>query len=961
MSNIHARTAYLFCALSALFAALVVAPAAAAKSNGSEDNFRNKKAFFDSRETPAAQLELKARATALASRPADATASLKHSLGVEGYVDLDPLTSTVRQVGRTDGFLTAPSSADAASIALGYATSHASALGLTQETLGSLRLTRDYASIDGTHHLFYVQTLKGVPVFGNGLKANVAANGQLINLVGSPLSSSATETSSPGINSGEAVASAKQDAGLVTIPLRSDSASQVYYRTVDGTRLAYQTIVGTGTQMYQSVVDANSSQVLYRRSLVNYANGLVLDNYPNAPSGGTFHSESLNQHQWLKNKATTLSGPNVHVYSDVNDSDDAQASEETVPGPYPLTTFNPAACVPGFVCSWDPETANSWMTNKDQSAVQLFYFINTYHDHVAKNPIGFNKAAGNFEGDDPVLGENLDGAAVAAGLPDGAHIDNANFGTPPDGQSGRLQMYLFHQPHTAFPNEDPFIAVMGSDEADVVYHENTHGLSNRLVVDSNGNSTLGNIQAGAMGEAWSDWYAMDFLANQGLVTDTSAPGELRVGDYVGWGNDLIRSQPMDCPVGSTSPNCHGTTGAGAGGYTYGDFGRVTGGPEVHADGEIWGETLWDLRSAIGSQDAEGLVTRAMELSPSNPSFLDMRNAILQADLVDNNGHDHNTIWRVFAARGMGYFAGSVSGDDTRPVEDFSLPPAKGTQTGELVGNVTDQDTGASIEGALVAFGGHASGFPGDLADTTDAGGDYQVQNILFGTYPDVSASKPGYNPVVAPPLTINKASTTLNFRLRRDWAALGGGASVTAFNGPDYTPFGCGPTGAIDQSLGNGWGSDTDVNATSTGNVTPKFVTIKLPVAVDIGEIQVDPSNTCGDPGSSSTRGFRIETSTDGTTFTQVSTGVFYAANRGHLNAVAISGPLTNINYIRFTMLNPQVPNAASGACTGPATCGADPNDNTNVAAHCGPGRDNAFGGCTFMDMSEIEVFGRPH
>ena len=87
--------------------------------------------------------------------------------------------------------------------------------------------------------------------------------------------------------------------------------------------------------------------------------------------------------------------------------------------------------------------------------------------------------------------------------------------TPPDGMPPRMQMYLFHEPGTAFPDEDPFIAGNSGDEADVVYHEYTHGLSNRLVVDANGVSTLGGIQAGSMGEAWSDWYAMDFLVNAG--------------------------------------------------------------------------------------------------------------------------------------------------------------------------------------------------------------------------------------------------------------------------------------------------------------------------------------------------------------------------------------------------------------------------------------------------------------
>src|SRR6185369_16619024 len=303
--------------------------------------------------------------------------------------------------------------------------------------------------------------------------------------------------------------------------------------------------------------------------------------------------------------------------------------------------FDGPNCVPpDFVCSWDPAVPFSWQTNENQNAVQMFYFIGKMHDHLNAAPIGFTRSAGNFEAvdGDAVEGNALDGANITgAGLPDGNHIDNANFATPPDGTPPRMQMYLFHEPGTAFPNGDPFIAGNSGDEADVVYHEYTHGLSNRLVVDANGVSTLGNIQAGSMGEAWSDWYAMDFLNNEGFQPDTAADGDVRIGNYVGWGNDLIRTQPMDCSVGSTSPLCPGTPGAGPGGYTYGDFGRIIGRPEVHADGEIWGETLWDLRKVLGSKKTESLVTRAMELSPANPSMLDERNSILQADLVVNSG------------------------------------------------------------------------------------------------------------------------------------------------------------------------------------------------------------------------------------------------------------------------------------------------------------------------------------
>ena len=43
-------------------------------------------------------------------------------------------------------------------------------------------------------------------------------------------------------------------------------------------------------------------------------------------------------------------------------------------------------------------------------------------------------------------------------------------------------------------------------------------------------------------------------------------------------------------------------------------------------------------------------------------------------VVENGGANGDTIWQVFAHRGMGYFASSVGGDDPQPVEDFSVPP-----------------------------------------------------------------------------------------------------------------------------------------------------------------------------------------------------------------------------------------------------------------------------------------------
>ena len=949
-----------FATLLVLSAASFSAVPAQAKDPGTPGpakaaDLSDKAKFYDSRHDPAPAKVLRGRAAQLSAKPKSGVAALRQELGTQGIVSIDPLTSTARSVSRLDGFLSGPSGRPAASIALDYLRAHQEVFGLDAAGISKLVLRRDYVDIANTHHLSFIQAVGGIPVFGNGIQANVAGDGRLINVVGSPVSALPATAGAPGIAADKARAAANASvekttkAATMTVvggPRRTtrfsngDQADLAYFMTAGGIRLAWQTLTAPDSrELYTSIVDAESGKVLYRRSLVESDSGLAWDNYPGAAKGGTQKSRNLTAPGWLPNDSPRLAGNVAHVYSDVNDDNAAQATEEITPSGrrqfrFPFTNFNALNpnCSAQFQCSWDPKTPNSWQTNRAQNAVQVFYFLGNYHDHLRDAPIGFTRSAGNFEAvdGDAVQGEIIDGANTANGLPDSNHTDNANMATPPDGQAPRMQMYLFPDPAVA---DDPFIPSNGGDEADIVYHEYTHGLSNRLVVDALGNSTLGNLQAGAMGEAWSDWYAMDFLNNEGFQADTAAPGDVRIGNYVGRGADLFRTQPMDCPVGTTSPRCPGTPGAGPGGYTYGDFGQIIGQPEVHADGEIWGETLWDLRGALGSKLSESLVTRAMELSPANPSFLDMRNSILEADQVVNKGKANAKIWKVFAARGMGWFAGAVNGDDAAPVEDFSLPPAPGTPKGSLTGTVTDLDAGTPIAGAVVGFGGHASGFPGDYAAVTDAAGHYTVSGILPGTYPDVFARGDGYDLQTAT-LSIGSRPVAKNWAIRRDWAALGGGGSVTAFNGPDFTSFGCGPNSAIDQSLGNGWGSTTDfVGSTAT----PKFVTVKLPRAVNLAAIAIDPGNTCGDAGSASTGGYRVETSTNGTTFTVASTGTFTAADRHRLNSVSLAGgTTTGVTFIRFTMLSPQLPGDPATLCPG------------------------AFSGCQFLDMSELEVYGTP-
>ncbi len=123
----------------------------------------------------------------LTANAGDAVLRLRRTLGREGIVSLDGATRTPRVVARLDGFLTAPSSAPAAAIARGYLLRQAAVFRLGPQDVAALDLRRDYVSIDGTHHLSFVQSVDGVPVFGNGVRVNVTRDGRIVNVLDAPV------------------------------------------------------------------------------------------------------------------------------------------------------------------------------------------------------------------------------------------------------------------------------------------------------------------------------------------------------------------------------------------------------------------------------------------------------------------------------------------------------------------------------------------------------------------------------------------------------------------------------------------------------------------------------------------------------------------------------------------------------------------------------------------------------
>jgi extracellular elastinolytic metalloproteinase len=513
----------------------------------------------------------------------------------------------------------------------------------------------------------------------------------------------------------------------------------------------------------------------------------------------------------------------------------------------------------------------SYALDLDPAATNLFWQHNRIHDEYYD--YGFTESAGNFSGSDPVLGLVHAGAA-SGGAPTYTGRDNAYFLEMPDGVPSWSGMFLWEPINDAF--EGPFSD--GNFDASVIQHEYTHGLSTRYV---GGGEALTAQQSGSMGEGWSDWYALNHLYDAGLQSKAV------VGEYV-TGNPTrgIRNWDYD----------HNPLG-------FGDIGYDLTGPEVHADGEIWTATLWDLRKALvakygaakGADVAVRLVTDGMPLTAPNPSFLDARDGILAADLDRNHSDNFDTIWTAFAHRGAGASATSQGGDDTDPVPAFDHPTA--ARNGTLVGTVVDAASGASVANARVIVGDFDARVT-PLARTSSTGG--FSAKLVSGSY-DVTIQAPGYGAQTFKSIAIGAGATKrLTLKVAPNLASRANGATIVSASSEDA---GLPAQFLIDDTEASVWATQ---NGSTPYNAGPdQRVTIKLAKPGKITAIAVSAFKTTTASRFEALRDFTLQTSTDGVTWTTAQTGSFTwqpprpTAPDLHLRTFKLAKPV-QAGYVRF-------------------------------------------------------------
>lgn len=752
---------------------------------------------FDARIEHNRSLRLQQLQPSAAVQP-PAIMSLKANIQ-ELTVEMDETTGAVRSLANQTGFLTDATRGQPMAIAMNFVRSNVAALGLKAADLEGYEVTDVVSSsVTGATRIYLRQRYRGIPVYNGQLQINVNRDGRIISVNNAflPDLANAVNSMTPLVRMPAAVSAAATFAGLrfkgQPKELRaSGGAQQATTVSSDGISLApidgklmilpigpgearlvwnFQIHTMDRRNAWDLNVDAENGQVWTR---FDWASGDQYRVYP-LPAASPSHVSPLppadgrvvvtnpanataSPFGWHDTNGATgaeftvTRGNNVLAYTDV----DANNAVDSGSMPSGGTTLN-------FNFPLNLQQAPS--TYRPAAVTNLFYLNNMIHD--IQYQYGFNEAAGNFQvnnygrggrGNDPVLAEGQDGSGT----------DNANFLSPPDGQSPRMQMYLFTGPN---PDRD------GDLDAGIVIHEYGHGISNRLVGGPANASCLTNRQQ--PGEGLSDWWTLAYTAKQG-DRGTDPRG---LGTYV-------LNQPLTGPGirtqrYSTDPSVNTWT-----------YASINGMAVPHGVGSVWAQAAWEVywklvdkwgfdpnlynaRGSAGNQRAMLYVNEGLKNTACNPTFTQVRDGIIQAATDIRAGEDVCLIWQAFAAFGLGTNAVSGGANSTTPQNGFNVPAAcqgNGGGSGTTIFQddfETNQGWQTNASGTDTATSGAwARGIP----QATDSNGPKQLgtttsgRNGLFtglqaGTAPGANDVDGGITSILSPVINLPAgANLTLSF------------------------------------------------------------------------------------------------------------------------------------------------------------------------------------------------------
>ena len=550
-------------------------------------------------------------------------------------------------------------------------------------------VAKDYVTAhNGVRHLLYQQRFQGVEVFGAAWVVNIDAEGNVLNsggtlypdpgavtLPGQATAFEAVRAAVRGVNPKLAarftplLSSKQPSTGLrfAAASLGQDIDTEMVWYPVRGVlqpSWMFQITDEDRVHSYRTIVESSTKALLHKLPTTYFfqaAKGLVFERespQPNPTPGVRLEAAppyvNRSVHPFPAGWVTT----NQTVGNNTTTGENLLGLEFIT---NPTVTTSPGLDF-NFPLELGPGAPASTLY-RDAINTNLFYWVNVAHDQHYLS--GFDEVSGNFQrdnlgkggvGGDPVYAYTHFGAQAMQR----AENTNAFFATrgDQDGALVMLAMFIGSSGPGGYLTD-------GALDSGVIVHEYTHGVSGRLAKD-----VYNTFQGAAMGEGWSDFFGLEYTMPKGAP----ATGTYLVGEYFdqSWGTGDFRSRPYSTNMEVNS-------------LTFASLGSVIPYPEVHADGEIWMEALWEARANLIAQhgETEGrrrirlLVLDGMKLMPPQGSMIDARDAILLADRVDFKSASQTQLWAAFAKRGLGALANTSGGNTAHVRASFALPSTTG--------------------------------------------------------------------------------------------------------------------------------------------------------------------------------------------------------------------------------------------------------------------------------------------
>ncbi|HEU0212699.1 MAG TPA: M36 family metallopeptidase [Jiangellaceae bacterium] len=695
---------------------------------------------------------------------------------------------------------------DPVAAAEAYVAANRDLLGLTARGAAALEVVSVAPIGDGAAVLLR-QNFGGLAAGRDGLLSVGVRDGAVWH-VSSSLARDAGRPAAATLSADQAARIAAEDAGvdetavqaveLVAVPVPQGAARAAYEVVLIGNDAG-------GPVGFTTYVDGRDGSVLVREDLVDHAeDNPAWEVFPNTPP--VDYSSTDTRVRWC-----FLPGPGCDEVVGTPASPfawDVKASNQT---PTETTSGNNSFAVHNWFTN-DPfkvgkELAtprpnreytyawtNQWFRERcspavfetaarndiDAARANLFAMHNRMHDwsyHLGFTEATFNLQDDNFgrggKPNDPEQG-NAQAGGVTGGPPTFAARDNANQITPPDGHPPITNMYLWQ------PIAGSFYApcVDGDFDMSVIAHEYGHAITNRMVAGPR--DGLSSPQG--MSESWSDLLAIEYLAEHGYAPPGSRA--FTIGEYVTSDSAAgIRNYNMsDSPLN----------------YSHIDYDFV--GLQVHASGEVWSATNFDIRAAMidryGAGDAalqkscangETPVTSCpgnrrwaqlmfdsyLLMAVSQVSMVDSRDALLAADMIRFGGANQDLLWNAFAKRGLGQGAASNGHTDPNPTPSFASPFADEA----AVTFVPVNEAGAVVSGARLFVGDYQARARA-VADTDPATTLGNTVQLVPGTY-DLLATAAGRGHVRVGPVAVTAGATTLTVQMPMNLASSAAGAMVS--------------------------------------------------------------------------------------------------------------------------------------------------------------------------------------